>query len=272
MEIDSVGLFVDGIFLCGGGFRRGGNGDAGTQQYAEKTVVRAEIFSPKNCLSACAVQVDVLRMKHFISSIYAGAMIAFGGVVFLCCAGLENGKVIGAFLFSLGLLTVVARGFALYTGKIGYLDFSSPTPKTPPTNFRQSPMYFPIVIAGNFVGTALVALALRSTRSFNGLQPVLDSMCAAKLSDSPLSVFLLACGCGIMMFLAVDNFRKTKSWLFVILPVMVFILCGFEHCVANMFYFWAADCWSVKTFGYLGVMILGNGVGAYLFRRLSQKI
>ena len=47
-------------------------------------------------------------------------MIAFGGVVFLSCAGLENGKVIGSFLFSLGLLTVVARGYDLYLVEANY--------------------------------------------------------------------------------------------------------------------------------------------------------
>jgi formate/nitrite transporter FocA (FNT family) len=73
------------------------------------------------------------------------------------------------------------------------------------------------------------------------------------------------------MFLAVDGYKKTKSWLFVILPVMVFILCGFEHCVANMFYFCAADCWSTKTVLYVLVMILGNGVGAIIYKNIPRE-
>ncbi len=220
-------------------------------------------------------------LNYFVNSVLAGAMIAFGGTVYLCCASLPNGSVVGSFLFSLGLLTVVARGYDLYTGKIGYLSFESPYQKTPPTNPRQAPLYFPIIILGNFVGTAAVALAFRCTRAFDALPTGilattgekltrLQLMCQAKLNDTPLSIFLLACACGAMMFLAVDGYKKTKSWLFVILPVMVFILCGFEHCVANMFYFWAADCWDLHAFAYLALMILGNAVGALLFSKTAR--
>ena len=42
---------------------------------------------------------------------------------------------------------------------------------------------------------------------------------------------------------------------------MVFILSGFEHCIANMFYFTLAEVWSVKALGYLAVMTAGNAAG-----------
>lgn len=44
--------------------------------------------------------------------------------------------------------------------------------------------------------------------------------------------------------------------------VIVFILCGFEHCVANMFYFSVARSWSFKTILYTFIMILGNSIGS----------
>jgi len=221
-------------------------------------------------------------MRYFVSAIFAGIMIAFGGIVFLCCANLEFGKIIGAFLFSLGLLTVIARGFDLYTGKVGYLTYS-PKSEDPnanqPTNIAKNLAYFPIIVLGNFVGTLIVAMAFRATRSFANLPvgfigegtavKLLQLMLAAKTNDSLLSIFLLSCACGIMMFLAVDGYKKTKSWLFVILPVMVFILCGFEHCVANMFYFCASGNFDLKSLEYLLIMILGNGVGAVAFRYFS---
>ena len=212
-------------------------------------------------------------MKYFISAIFAGMMIAFGGVVFLSCAGLENGKVIGSFLFSLGLLTVVARGYDLYTGKVGYLSVNSKDTEKTPTNVAKTPLYYPAIILGNLVGTAIIGYAFRATRSFgvSGIPERLQTMCNAKLNDNLFSIFLLACACGVMMFLAVDGYKKTKSWLFVILPVMVFILCGFEHCVANMFYFCASDCWSVKTIVYVLVMILGNGVGAIIYKNIPRE-
>ena len=45
---------------------------------------------------------------------------------------------------------------------------------------------------------------------------------------------------------------------------MVFILAGFEHCVANMFYFSVANIWNLHTLLYLLVMSLGNFAGGLL--------
>ena len=73
-----------------------------------------------------------------------------------------------------------------------------------------------------------------------------------------------------MMYLAIDNFNKSKNHLFVIAPVMIFILSGFEHSIADMFYFHLAGAYEVKAVLYLGVMLLGNGIGAVLFRNLVK--
>ena len=210
--------------------------------------------------------------KYFTSAVFAGMMIAFGGIVYLCClnANFNGSAVVGSFLFSLGLLTVVARSYDLYTGKIGYLAFNPNATENTPTNVAQNIFYYPTIILGNFVGTAIIGYAFRATRSLPTLPvkdklTLLENLVRVKLTDTPLSIFLLACACGVMMYLAVDGYKKTKSWLFVILPVMVFILCGFEHCVANMFYFCAANCWDMHALGYLLIMIAGNAVGAILF-------
>ena len=44
----------------------------------------------------------------------------------------------------------------------------------------------------------------------------------------------------------------------------VFILCGFEHCVANMYYFTMGGAWSGRAILYLLVMTLGNAVGGVI--------
>ena len=205
-------------------------------------------------------------MKNFISAIYAGLMIAFGGAVYvasIASSADSYNKYIGSFMFSLGLLTVVLRGYDLYTGKIGYLTIS----KTEKSQFNilKSPLYYPVIILGNFVGAWLLGTAMRCTRFADGVVAKTAALSQAKLADTPLSIFILSMACGIMMFLAVDGYKKSQNWLFVILPVMVFIISGFEHSVANMFYFSAANVWDMKTLWYEIIMILGNGVGAIAF-------
>ena len=76
------------------------------------------------------------------------------------------------------------------------------------------------------------------------------------------------------MFIAADGYKNIKNtvgkMLVIFLPVVVFILSGFEHCIANMFYFTIAQVWSLRTVGYLMIMTLGNAVGG-IFIPLLRK-
>lgn len=181
----------------------------------------------------------------WVKSIYAGFMIGIGGIVNLSS---EN-KVIGSLLFSFGLLTIVVQGFYLYTGKVGFVKS------------RKELCTMPLIIFGNYIGTFLAALAANAA----GLSISASRLAAAKLEKGIGSIFLLSVLCGVMMYLAIDNYQKTKNIVFIIAPVMIFILSGFEHSVANMFYFHLAGVYSIKSFGYLLVMAVGNGIGAKIF-------
>ena len=179
----------------------------------------------------------------FVLSIMSGLMIGFGGIVFLMCTN----HIVGATLFSFGLLTIICQGFALYTGRIGY--------------FRTyGALSLLITIAGNFVGTFIMAKAFQLTRHTVDIASVVTP----KLQDSSLSVFLLSIGCGAMMYLAVDSYRKSKSWLFVILPIIIFILSGLEHSIANMFYISLADAWGWDALRITLIALVGNGVGSWI--------
>ena len=71
------------------------------------------------------------------------------------------------------------------------------------------------------------------------------------------------------MYAAVDGFKKKGNPLILFVCVSVFILCGFEHCVANMFYFSLAGVWSGKAVLYLLLMTLGNSAGGLLIPALE---
>lgn len=186
----------------------------------------------------------------FLKAVYAGFAIGIGGIVYL---SVEN-KIIASLLFSFGLLTIVVQGYNLYTGKIGFVKQIGELPE------------MLLIILGNYFG-ALFAAGMANAASLN-----IDSrkLAALKLSKTPLQIFLLSVFCGVMMYLAIDNYNKSKHFLFVIAPIMIFILSGYEHSVADMFYFDLAQSFHLKTFGYIGLMLLGNGVGAKAFGLGSQ--
>lgn len=192
-------------------------------------------------------------LEYLIKGLYAGILISIGGIAYLA---IEN-KIVGSFVFSFGLFTICIYSFNLYTGKIGYVL----------VNKANYIIELLVSLLGNFLGTFLVGNVMRLTR-FQAYIDTANNIVNAKLNDNILSIFILSIMCGIIMYIAVNNFKNGKDvigkYMAIFMGVMAFILCGFEHCVANMFYFSIAGAYSLKTFAYLLVMILGNSIGSIL--------
>lgn len=199
-------------------------------------------------------------LEFFIKGLYAGIMIGMGGIAYLAIPN----KMVGSFIFSIGLLTVCMYSLNLYTGKIGYIL----------VNKLSYIAELIISLLGNFVGTFLVGNIMRLTRYTNLIETAQDIV-NTKLNDNVLSILILSIFCGIIMYIAVNNYKKENSdigkYIIIIMGVMAFILCGFEHCVANMFYFSIAGVWNLKVLLYLLVMILGNSIGSILIALYYNK-
>lgn len=207
-------------------------------------------------------------MKRYIEillkAILTGIAIGIGGTVYLSC---EN-KVAGAFLFGTGLFTILTFGFLLFTGKVGYVVENKPSYL----------LDLAVIWFGNLIGAMLTGGLVLLTRIGAGISEKAAALCEVKFGDSLPSIFILAFFCGILMFIAADGYKNIKNpagqMLAVFLPVMTFILSGFEHCVANMYYFTAAKAWSGKALLYMIVMSLGNAAGGILiplFRKGFSK-
>lgn len=183
----------------------------------------------------------------------SGLMISVGGAVYLLC---EN-KIIGSFLFSFGLFTIVQRGFALYTGKVGYI------PENPPVYIISTL----VTLIGNAAGTAFAASLLQQTRFSQTLREKAGICMETKTGDSISSQLVLGAFCGMLMYLAVDNARESRkknadlSFVFgICIPVMIFIICGFNHSVADAFYMFSAGTFPEDT-GYILIVAAGNAAG-----------
>lgn len=191
-----------------------------------------------------------------IDAFLSGIMISVGGAIYLLC---EN-KIVGSFLFSFGLFTIVQRGFALYTGKVGYI----------PENSRGYILETVITLLGNTVGTAFGAFMLRQTRFADSLGEKAAMSMEIKTGDSLASQLILGAFCGLLMYLAVDNAKEcrkknadTSLVVGVCLPVMIFILCGFNHSVADTFYMFSAGTFP-EDIPYILTVAFGNALGGML--------
>ena len=196
-------------------------------------------------------------MKHLVTFVYAalaGVAISLGGLAFLA----SDSRAVGAALFSVGLFAVCTLGLNLFTGKVCYV-------------FDNPPSYAAgcgLIWLGNLLGASLFGGALRLTR-LTGVVEKAAALSETKLGDSPLSVFLLAVFCNILIYLAVESYRQNPhqlgKYLGLFLGVVVFVMAGLEHCVANVFYFSAAGAWSPRALGYTLLMTAGNAVGGVVF-------
>ena len=136
-----------------------------------------------------------------------------------------------------------------------------------------------MLFRSNLLGTWLTALAVRLTRVAPAYMEKAQSLAEVKLGDSLFSLFVLAVLCNLLIFIAVDGYKNNPhevgKYLALILGVVVFILCGFEHSIADMFYFsMAGVIWQPRTLLAVLVITLGNSLGGLVFplvRRAVQK-
>ena len=179
-------------------------------------------------------------INKFIRAIAAGIMIGIAGSVYLAV-----GPPLGAILFSLGLILICTREYNLYTGKIGYI-------KKP-----REVIDMIIYIGGNALGTWFVA----AIQSFDT-----SEMIASKLSQSWYLTLFKAIGCGLLMYIAVDIYKNNKTYWGIITCIPAFILAGFEHSIADMFYIFCAKNYSYQTLIFITIVLIGNAIGANLYR------
>ncbi len=181
--------------------------------------------------------------KCLVRAILAGMMIGIGGCVYLGC----EVKWVGAILFAVGLFTIFSFRLDLYTGKVGYVF----------DNDRSYIPYLLVVILGNFIGCLILGLMMPLDAASNLAQVKLDNY-------SFLPVLFKGVLCGMLMFIAADCYKNTKSFIATFVCVPVFILAGFEHSIADMFYFCSAGAFSVESLVFILTVLIGNAIGGFL--------
>lgn len=189
----------------------------------------------------------------FKSSILSGILIGLAGWINIAVGG----SIMGAILFSVGLMAVCIYSSYLYTGKAGSWKIE----------------YFSLwrdlgglgkILAGNVVGTFLISLILPETSVY------LSQIIEYRLSSGYLESFSRGIGCGILMEIAVYSWREYKTLIPILFCVPAFILSGMYHSIADSFYYFAAP--KYLDFHVLGIWImtvLGNFVGCNVRRLLT---
>lgn len=173
-----------------------------------------------------------------LKSILSGVILSIASRCYI----ITDNKVIGAFLFSLGLLCILQFKWKLFTGAIKEVNKSNISTMLE-------------ILLGNFIGSQFFLLFHMNT----------SEIIKNKLSNSVLDLFIYSVCCGILMAIA----TMTKNRLITIMCVACFIICGFEHSIANMCFF--AGNISFEIIKFFIINILGNSIGAVSVYRLNER-
>lgn len=183
-------------------------------------------------------------VKMFLLGILAGAFIAFGAEASSLAAhnvtqvGIQ--RLIMGCVFPVGLIMVVLLGTELFTGNC--MMIAAVADKR--VKFAMLLRNWVVVYLGNLVGAALIVLLVSATGqlgySSNGLAVLTIKIAAAKTGLSFGAAFAGGILCNVLVCVAVLLAMASKSIIGKIagiwFPIMAFVLSGFEHSVANMYY------------------------------------
>ncbi len=188
-------------------------------------------------------------MKKIIFNAISAALLI--SVVSYCNLVCGN-SYIGAALFAFGLIIICSYGMSLFTGMAGYITKD---------NLGQ------FFVAG--VVNCVMAFLFGVVGSLNpACKEKAISVCAGKTDRGVLWMFISAIFCGMLIYLGVDFYKKRGRFIGIIFAIPIFVLCGFDHTVADMFYYGAAGVYNIADIWLLVAAFVGNALGSNIVRLL----
>ena len=204
-------------------------------------------------------------LKVLLFGIFAGLAIGLGSFAFTIVSAYltsKEGVMFASMLFSIGLILVCVLGLQLYTGKIGVVFDNR-------EKLAENAINLPIMLVGNAIGAfALGILCHFIFMNVPDIATRIEAISVAKTASK--FVFLEGIFCGALVYIAVYCYKNFQNWgmkiIGIIVAVTLFVYCGFQHCIANMFYFGMAFNWNIDMLWNLLLVILTNSIGALLVR------
>ena len=158
----------------------------------------------------------------------------------------------------MALLCICLKGYALYTGRVGYIIES---------HKKSDFAALAVILIGNLITTFLLGMFVRV--SMPQLGETAAAICSGKLAQAFWQTLVRAFFCGILMYLAVSTYKEKNTVLGILFCVPVFILSGFEHSIADMFYLGASGIFSLSAALFMLAVVIGNSLGGMLLPALT---
>lgn len=219
--------------------------------------------------------------RMFVAGMLAGAFISFGAM-FFCLFTSDSSlpfavqRAGGGACFCLGLVLVLCCGAELFTGN-SLMVCSLLSRKIGAGALLRN---WVTVWLGNLAGSLVVVMLVYASQmaAMNGgaVGETMVSVAASKASLAPGVIFAKGILCNVLVCLAVWIGFSARSVvdkvLGIFLPITAFVACGFEHCVANMFFLPSGFLMNSLGIGAPGAVALGGVVGNILIATLGNIV
>ncbi|MDK2802529.1 MAG: formate/nitrite transporter family protein [Oscillospiraceae bacterium] len=198
-----------------------------------------------------------MNIKKWISAIFAGMYIGLGATAYI----LSGDSVFAPFIFTVGIFLVMHFYDMLFTKVFPYIILGY---------YKKVDILYAIL--GNIVGGLMYAFLISNTRILDKILPKIEIMVDTKLSDSYISVFIMSIFCGLLVGYAVLSSKKMTEdkGIAIFLNVIfigAFVICGFDHVVANIFYYgvyiFNINFKMSMIFNFI-IVFIGNSIGGII--------
>lgn len=156
-------------------------------------------------------------------SLFAGLSISIAGYIYLS----TSNAILGAIVFSVGLLSCVITSSPLFTGKSGFLSDSKDARR------------LILVLLLNMFAAFLCGIIFRTLDST--IISHADTIVSSRLHTDLTAFTIRSLITGFLMTLAIESERSRGNHIVLILSVTAFILSGCFHCIADAFYYSASS-------------------------------
>jgi formate/nitrite transporter len=232
-----------------------------------------EIAARVNDYSVVKARLPLLT--QCLLGILAGAFIGLGALMFTLVAsdaslGFASSRLVGGLVFSLGLLLVSVAGAELFTGN-NLIAMAWASGRLSTWDVLRNWL---VVCIANFVGAAglavLVHLSGHAQLNNGAVARAAVRIAMAKAALPLPEAFFRAVLCNVLVCMAVwmalAGRSVTDKAVAIVFPITAFVAAGFEHSVANMYFFplgllLGAPLPLVAAARELGIVIVGNIVG-----------
>lgn len=176
--------------------------------------------------------------EKIFNSVIAGLLIGLGVIINVQ----TQPPILGALLFSFGLLTIIFLKLPLYTGRVGFLKDR-----------------LALILIFNLIGIAITFYCYCLLN--HDFYEMVHAAALIKFSKTWIQMLFGGIFCGMLIHFAV----KCKQPHLTSMAVIIFILIGSEHCIADFPYLLTIP--SLENIIKFILVIIGNSIGAIFIER-----